>query len=291
VGEPRFNFPLVLARMAVFLDPTQEEARRLVGAILNVYGDYDGAATVLGAIPPASPFFEQARIDIAAGLSAGEKPKAAEKVLKEALRRDPKGRDLKWSLAAHYAEMKDHEKAVAAISKLIVELGEPPPAEAWRYHVSRGASLIELDRWPEAEKDLKRAVELAPDEPMALNYLGYSWAERGLNLEEAFNLLDKAVAARPDSGAIVDSLGWAHFQLGQYDQAVGHLERAAALEPSDPTVTEHLGDVYWRLGRDIEALYQWRMALELEATEAQRKAIEKKLVDGMPPPAQRKAAD
>jgi len=138
-----------------------------------------------------------------------------------------------------------------------------------------------MGRWPEAEADLKRAVEIAPGEPTALNYLGYSWAERGVNLEEAFRLIEKAVELQPESGAIIDSLGWAHFQLGRYDDAVGHLEEAVRLEPGDPTITDHLGDVYWRLGRETEARYQWRRALTLDPPEKLKASVEQKIERGL----------
>ncbi|MEX0645890.1 MAG: tetratricopeptide repeat protein, partial [Parvularculaceae bacterium] len=153
--------------------------------------------------------------------------------------------------------------------------------DAWRYYVARGGSLLELGRWPEAESDLKRAVEIAPEEPAALNYLGYSWAERGVNLEEAFSLIEKAVALQPESGAIIDSLGRAHYQLGRYAKAVGHLEEAVRLEPGDPTITDHLGDVYWRLGRETEARYQWRRALTLDPPEKLKASVEIKIDRGL----------
>ncbi|MEK7266153.1 MAG: tetratricopeptide repeat protein, partial [Pseudomonadota bacterium] len=117
----------------------------------------------------------------------------------------------------------------------------------------------------------------------ALNYLGYSWVERGINLDEAFKLIEKAAALRPQSGAIIDSLGWAHYQRGDYKEALPHLENAAALEPADPTVTEHLGDVYWRLGREVEARFQWTRALELEPSDRARAGLEEKLKSGLKP--------
>lgn len=282
LGEPRFNLPLALTRIALYLDPTLDEARRLVGTILNVYGDYDGAAAALSHIAPSSPYFEQARIEMARGLMAQERPADAIKLLKNAIRRDPRGRELRFTLANIYANEDEHALAVTVLDDLIARVGDEPDEDAWRYHVARGGSYLELDRWPEAEADLERAVELAPDEPTALNYLGYSWAERGVNLERAFELIEKAVELEPRSGAIIDSLGWAYYQRGEYEEAVVHLERAAALEPDDATITDHLGDVYWRLGRETEARYQWRRALELDPDERLRTAIEKKLKEGLP---------
>ncbi|MBI1366923.1 MAG: tetratricopeptide repeat protein [Alphaproteobacteria bacterium] len=288
VGQPSFNLPLVLAQMALYLDPGLDDARRLIGTIYDVYGDHESAARILRGIAPSSPLYEDARVEIATSLVARGETKEAIAMLKKAIRRNPTGRDLRLTLANLYASRNDNEKAVKTLDGIIEHLPAKPHQDAWRYYVARGASLLELNRWPEAEADLKRAVELAPDEPTALNYLGYSWAERGVHLKEAFKLIERAVAALPQSGAIVDSLGWAHYQLGQYEDAVDNLERAAALEPSDPTITDHLGDAYWRLGRKIEARYQWRRALELEPTDKQKSELNRKLAQGLPPaPAQK----
>jgi tetratricopeptide (TPR) repeat protein len=281
VGEPRFNLPLALVRIALYLDPKLDESRRLVGTILNIYGEYEAAEAVLAEIPASSPHYEQARIEMAGGLAARDKPDDAAGLLKDAIRRDPEGAELKWTLANLYAGAGEHRQAVDVLDGVIGNLPEKPAEDSWRYYVSRGGSLLELNQWERAEADLKRAVEIAPEEPTALNYLGYSWAERGVNLEEAFKLIEKAVAAQPQSGAIVDSLGWAHYQLGDYEEAVGHLEQAAMLEPSDPTITDHLGDVYWRLNRKVEARYQWERALELDPNEGQKAALEKKLKVGL----------
>lgn len=283
VGEPQFNYPLALARLALYLKPDFAEARRLIGTVLNIYGEPGAAAAVLAQIPPSSPHFEQAQIEIASGLTASGQEKTALQVLRKAIKRDPGALEMRWTLATLYAGEGQHERAVKTLNSVIGSLGAAPDADAWRYFVSRGASLIELGQWKKAESDLKRAVEIAPDEPTALNYLGYSWAERGVHLEEAFRLIEKAVELQPESGAIVDSLGWAHYQLGHYQEAVKHLEKAAALEPGDPTVTEHLGDVYWRLGRKIEARYQWRRSLELDPGPKLAASLRAKLKSGLAP--------
>lgn len=291
VGAPRFNFPLVLARIAAWLDPGLDEASYLVGNILNIYGDYGAALAALEPIRPKSPLFAQARMQIAAALSAQERDHEGFRIVNDAIRRDPGSADLKLFLAGHYAETGDHARAVALYGKLIADLPDPPKGSDWRYFLSRGASLLELGDWPGAEQDLKRAVEIAPEEATALNYLGYSWAERGLNLDEAFKLINKAVELEPQSGAIVDSLGWAQYQLGRFTEAVVNLEKAASLAPADATVTDHLGDAYWRLGRQIEARYQWRRALELKPNAEQSIAIAGKLAGGLKPAEEKKAAD
>jgi len=282
VGDVNYNLPLVLARIALYLDPALDDARRFAGSILNAYGNYGQAVDILSKVPPTSPYYELSRVEIAAALAAEEKDEEAIAVLRKAIRQNPETIELRLSLANLLASRERYREAVEVADALIARLPDEVETDAWRYFLARGAYHLELDNWPAAEKDLQRAVEIAPEEPTALNYLGYSWAERGLNLDEAFELIEKAVSLQPDSGAIIDSLGWAHYQLGEYDEAVGHLEQAAALAPDDPTVTEHLGDVYWKLGRETEARYQWRHALELEPSEKQAAVIEEKLEEGLP---------
>ncbi|CCG08029.1 tetratricopeptide repeat protein [Pararhodospirillum photometricum] len=145
-------------------------------------------------------------------------------------------------------------------------------------------TLERSNRWPEAEQDFKTALTLSPDQPYALNYLGYSWVEKGENIARAKAMIERAVALRPKDGYIIDSLGWAHYRLGEYGEAVIILERAIHETPDDPTINDHLGDVYWVVGRQREARFQWQRALGL-ATEAEMKAtIQRKLDQGLPPP-------
>ncbi len=96
-----------------------------------------------------------------------------------------------------------------------------------------------------------------------LNYLGYSWIDQGIHLDEGFKMLRRPSRCGPRTAIIVDSLGWAHFKLGDYDEAVQELERAVSLKPADPTINDHLGDAYWRIGRKLEAQFQWNHARDL----------------------------
>jgi Flp pilus assembly protein TadD len=146
---------------------------------------------------------------------------------------------------------------------------------------TRGITRERQGKWPEAEADFRASLDLNPDHPSVLNYLGYSLVEKQTNLEEALGMIETAVAERPQSGAIVDSLGWAQFRLGRYDEAVKNLERAAELEPVDPIITDHLGDALWAVGREIEAQFQWRRALSFEPEEAEADRIRRKLEVGL----------
>jgi Flp pilus assembly protein TadD len=145
-----------------------------------------------------------------------------------------------------------------------------------------GMCLERGGRWPEAEKALKMALQLNPDQPLVLNYLGYSWIDRGMNLDQGKALIEKAVAQMPTEGYIIDSLGWAYYLTGDYDRAVTELERAIEYTPADPTMNEHLGDAYWRVGRLNEARFQWQRALTLDPEPETIAPIKEKLKKGMP---------
>ena len=281
IGPVNYNLPLALVQLSLYLDPDFDDAVRFTGWILNAYGEHEKSLAMLDRLQPSSPYYEQAQIDRASALAALEREDEAIALLRAAMRREPSALEAGAALGNLLASRERHEEAVAALDEVIARLPETPDRDAWRYYITRAASLLALDAWPRAEADLKIAVEIAPEEPTALNYLGYSWAERGLNLDEAFALIEKAVSLRPSSGAIIDSLGWAHYQLGNYEDAVGHLEQAASLEPADPIITDHLGDVYWRLGRETEARFQWRHVLELDPDDDLKASVLRKLETGL----------
>ncbi len=146
----------------------------------------------------------------------------------------------------------------------------------------RGICYERSKQWAKAEADLKKALELFPDQPHVLNYLGYSWIDQGINLDEGMAMIRRAVEQRPDDGYIVDSLGWAYYRLGNYEEATKHLERAIELKPEDPTINDHLGDAYWRVGRKLEAQFQWAHARDLKPEPEELPKIEEKLKNGLP---------
>lgn len=282
IGTPQYNLPLALGQLALYLDPNLVDARRMVSTTLIIYENYDAAIELLNGVPEESPYFEQSRMDMASALSRQNKNAEAISNLKRAIKRHPDAIEARLTLGTLLSIEGENREAVSVITQAIDRLGETPEMDIWRFYISRAESLINLERWQEAEADLQKAYEIAPEQPTVLNYLGYSWAERGINLDQAFELIGKAIALNPESGAIIDSLGWAHYQLGNYGEAVGHLEKAAQLVPADPTITDHLGDVYWRLDRTTEAKFQWRRVLELEPEDDIAAAASKKLEKGLP---------
>ena len=151
----------------------------------------------------------------------------------------------------------------------------------WSLYFLRGSAYDQVKDWPNTESDMQEALKLYPNQPTVLNYLGYSWVDRGLNLDEAIRMIRQAVALRPYDGFFVDSLGWAHYRLQQYEDAVTFLERAVELRPEDPTITDHLGDAYWMAGRRNEAYFQWERVKTLEPNEDLLKSVDQKIAEGL----------
>jgi Flp pilus assembly protein TadD len=166
-------------------------------------------------------------------------------------------------------------------SKAVDNLAVPEKAN-WVLFYFRGICYERSKQWPKAEADLKKALELFPDQPLVLNYLGYSWVDQGVNLDEGMRMIRRAVEQRPDDGYIVDSLGWANFRIGNYEDAVKDLDRAVELKPDDSTINDHLGDAYWRVGRVLEAHFQWSHAKDLNPDPEDLPKIEEKIKSGLP---------
>jgi Flp pilus assembly protein TadD len=175
------------------------------------------------------------------------------------------------------ANNKDEEAAQLLTSLL----AENP--DNWRLLYARGTSYERLGRWSDAETDLVAALKLSPEEPELLNYLGYSWIDRGQNLTQAMAMIEKALAANPRSGAMIDSLGWGYYRQGDYETAVAKLEEAVELEAGDPEINNHLGDAYWRVGRRDEAMFQWRRVLTLDPSAKIKADAETKIASGLAP--------
>lgn len=175
------------------------------------------------------------------------------------------------------------DEALGYYNRAIALIPRPQPQD-WRFFYHRGVSYERLKQWPKAEVDLSKALELNPDQPQVLNYLGYTWVDRNEKLDQGMEYIRKAVRLKPNDGYIVDSLGWAYYRLGNFESAVKYLERAVELQPEDPTINDHLGDAYWRVGRKVEARYQWQQALDLKPEEAIAEVTKDKLLRGLPEP-------
>ncbi len=272
---------LLFARLAAYLEPGRGDAWMLIGRIEQGQGNPAEAIRAYDTVPADSPFAWEARLARAEALSAAERDDEAVAVLRDLAARRPERTDALRELGDLYRRKEQFPQAEAAYGEAIARLPQVEPDD-WRLFYARGIALERTGRWPDAEASLSRALELAPEQPLVLNYLGYSWVDKGENLDQAKAMLHRAVELRPQDGFIVDSLGWAYFRIGEYDNAVTQLERAVELEPGDPVINDHLGDAYWRVGREREARFQWQRALTLKPEADSVAQIESKLQRGLP---------
>lgn len=294
VGDTPDDYTLRYARAAARLDPANSDAILLSADLLENMGQYDLASATYSTVLRDDPAFQSAELGRAETLRQAGKIEAAIEVLEALIRSTPNAPRVLATAGDIYREAGDLGKAKTAYTQALNLYDDADPLK-WFIYYMRGITNHGLDAWPEAEADFRAALALRPDQPQVLNYLGYSMVERGINLDEALVMIETAVAAEPQNGAIVDSLGWVLFQLGDYAAAVGHLEDAASLIPVDPIINDHLGDAYWAVGRFNEAQFQWNRALSFDPTEEDAAKIRRKLEigldavraeDGVPPLAQ-----
>lgn len=279
-GEAEDGYTLLYARSAVHLRPDHTDALLLAAALLEQQDQHELASKAYAAVPPADPAHHVAEIGRAeAAYNAGQKDAALE-ILRSLARNRP---DLIIAQTALGDALRREERFVEAIGAYdaAIALAPAPQRQHWNLFYARGICHERQKDWPKAEADFRKALELEPDQPQVLNYLGYSFVDRGENLEEALSMIERAVAARPDAGYIIDSLAWAYFRLGRYQDALEPMERASLLEPVDPIVTDHLGDVYWAVGRKREAEFQWHRALSFGPGEEEAIRIRRKLDVGL----------
>lgn len=279
-GEMPDGLTLQYARIASYLNPDNTSAILLSADLLESLDQYELANETYALVDRADPAFHQAELGRIDALRSADKIEAAAEVAESLAKShsdlpfvhtklgDVKGAQDLWA------------DANAAYTTALNIYGEDDPSR-WIVLYTRAISYFNMDQWQPAEADFRAALALRPDQPQVLNYLGYSLVERGEKLDEALQMIETAVAAEPDNGAIVDSLGWVYFQLGRYDEAVKPMERAASLEAVDPIVNDHLGDVYWAVGREIEATFQWNRALSFDPDEDLADRIRRKLEIGL----------
>ena len=273
---------LAYARVAEYLAPKDADAVLLVASILEGQGQHALASTEFDKIGSDDPAYLQAELGRAGALVASGQTDAAIEVLRR-LAKDHPDRIEVWNTLGDTLRREERfDEAAKAYDEAITRIkGEPEVY--WSLYFARGICKERGKNWPGAEADFRKALELYPDQPSVLNYLGYSYIDRNENLDDALKMIEKAAAERPDDGAIIDSLGWGLYRLGRYDEAVAQMEHAVELMPVDAVVNDHLGDVYWAVGRTREAEFQWRRALSFaeDSMDADPDRIRRKLAVGL----------
>ena len=276
------DLALVYLQLALYLAPNHPLALLSLADLYESVKKPAMAIKIYERVPANSPLKRNAQIQLATNLDAADRSDEAIKILKTVTTEDP--RDLEAIMALGNIERGRKKFADCAETYSLGIDALPPNNDKANsvYYYYRGICEERSKQWSKAEADMRKALELQPEQPHVLNYLGYSWIDQGINLDEGMKMIKRAVEQRPDDGYIVDSLGWAYYRIGNYEDAVKHLERAIDLKPEDPTINDHLGDAYWRIGRTLEAKFQWAHARDLKPEPEELPKIEAKLENGLP---------
>jgi tetratricopeptide (TPR) repeat protein len=274
------NRGLAYLQLALYLEPNHALSLISLGDLYEAMKKPELAIKIYERVPAASPLKRNAEIQLGIDLDSLERTEDAKKHLERLIAKQPDDMEAILALGGILRERMQYEACGDIYSKAVAQTPKPDRSH-WMTFYFRGICFERAKQWAKAEADFKEALELYPDQPHVLNYLGYSWIDQGLHLDEAMAMIKRSVEQRPDDGYIVDSLGWAYYRLGNYEEAVKHLERAVELKPVDPTINDHLGDVYWRIDRMLEAKFQWSHARDLKPEPDELKRIDEKLKVGL----------
>lgn len=274
------EYTLLFSRVAEHLRRDHTDSILLSATLLESMDRLELAAATYAKVPREDPSFHAAELGRAEAMRKLDRVETAEEVLTQLSRTHSSLPIVHVSLGDLMRQLERFDDAVRAYDKALA-LYDGPEANQWFIYYARAISYERQNNWPEAEADFRMALELNPDQPQVLNYLGYSLVEQKVKLDEALDMIERAVGARPDSGYIVDSLGWVLYRLGRYEEAIIHMERAAELMPVDPIVNDHLGDVLWAVGRTREAQFQWTRALSFDPEDKDAARIRRKLEVGL----------
>ncbi|MFK8253545.1 tetratricopeptide repeat protein [Ancylobacter terrae] len=274
------DLALIYLQLARWLDPSHALIDITLADLLENMKKHDEAIAVLVQVPDSSPLKSAADIQRAMNLDAASRSDEAKAVLKAVIEKNPKDLRAITALGDVQRSKQEYADAAATYTRAIDQL-QAPTAANWTLYYFRGTAYERTKEWAKSEADLKKALELKPDQPHVLNYLGYSWIDQGINLDDGMEMIRKAVTLRPDDGYFIDSLGWAYYRTGHYDDAVRELERAVELKPEESVINDHLGDAYWKVGRKLEAQFQWNHARDQNPEPDDLAKIQRKIAVGL----------
>ncbi len=270
----------VFAHIALHVEPRMMKTKILLAQINTNHKQYKKAVDIYQSIPSTSEEYITAQHGIVDIYETAERFDDALQLLKKLPNADNDA-DTLIKIGNLYRHQEKYDLALKSYNLAATVIGDKVPDEYWHLHYVRGIAYEQTDNWEKAETELKKALSMRPDHPYILNYLGYAWADKGINLKESLKLIQHAVNLMPSDGYITDSLGWVMYRTKNYKRAVPVLERAVELLPYDPTINDHLGDAYWKVGRLLEAKFQWNRAKNHSTDDDQIKEIEIKLTSGI----------
>ncbi len=283
-----FNRAHSLFLASTYVYPHMGYADFMIGNLLEEAEQFEKAIEWYQLVPKDSLFYWPSRIRAAVMMyELGDKRDAYAALQ---LMADEKSDDVKALLTAGDLFLRDkvYREAIQVYTRALdrIERMETTfTVEHWPVFYARGIAFERIKEWDKAESDFIQALELYPNQPDVLNYLGYSWLIMDKNIDKAEQMLKDAIKQRPKDAHILDSYGWALYKQGRYQEALLFLERANRLMPEEPTINDHLGDLYWKMGRKREAYFQWQRALTFEPEDPEEvKELHRKLQEGLGEP-------
>jgi tetratricopeptide (TPR) repeat protein len=296
-GEQETDFTLINLRQFLYLNAKSgrkpedgdktDRAQVLLGQVLLEMRDVAAAEAAWSKIAKTSPYYAEAQQRLAWSLKDRDDVKGAEAIFNELSARDPQNPELVLERAYLLRGREDNEGALKLMQAYLATPETKPLDWQGLYFM---ATLYDLNNdWPLAEATVKKAMTLKADEAEMLNFLGYGWIERGVNLKAGLEMVKKAQGLSPRSGAIMDSVGWGYYKLKDYQQARMWIEKAFQFEPANPEIYEHMGDVYLALNRVREAQFEWERVKTLDPSRKQLDRIQAK-IDRLPDPLPVKAS-
>lgn len=270
----------IYGAMVLLLAPKAPFAMMMMGDIAALHGNYRKAVDDYDTIAKNQPLYWLSRVRVSEVMEISHNLPQAIAMLEDLSKNKETKLEALVSLGDLHRRHEDFANALKAYDAALATI-DKPSEEHWPLIYARGMSRERMNDWDGAEKDLLQALAFQPDNPMILNFIGYSWADKGINMDKALDYIRRAVAQRPDDGYIVDSLGWALYRAGNYKESIEWLERAVSIVPDDSTILDHLGDAYWQSGRKNEAKFKWQRAHELSRDTAFRAGVENKISRGI----------
>jgi len=267
-------------QLSHFLDPKSDVTLLALANVYKSQDQYERANEYYSKISETGPYARRAQLEIGINLNQMDKVDESIASLNKLVSEDPDDLSTVSALSRIYSQHEKYLPAANLLNEAIPRIASINRTH-WSLFYRRGIAFERTDQWAKAEADFRKALELSPNQADVLNYLGYSWIDKGTNLKEGLEMIHKAVEIRPNSGFIIDSLGWAFYRLERYEEAVVELETAIKYMPTDPVLNDHLGDAYWKVGRKLEATFQWKHALSSKPSDENKTIIEKKLLEGL----------
>ena len=274
----------IYGRLVQLLSPQAAFAHLMMGDIAAINEHYGDAVTAYDGISRTSPLYWLSRMRVAEVYEAADHPQSAATLLEDLSHNKETRVQALIGLGDLHRRHEHFAEAIKSYDTALAEIGDVTE-DHWAVVYARGMSLERLNNWDRAEKDLLQALAFQPDNPMILNYIGYSWAEKGINLQKAKEYLHRAVTLRPNDGYILDSYGWVLYRLGEFAEAAAWLEKSVAYVPDDTNILDHLGDAYWQTGRKTEARFKWQRAHDLSKDADFRSIALQKMQKGIEAPA------